>query len=133
MITLISRWTLRDGCSPELAAVLEDLAAQVEAAEPRTLAYSVHLAAPSPLGGDQLPLVPQPSPIDLAQQTEVVFFEVYADAQAFSDHVRGPTFQAFLAAHRSAFYADPSNPDMPHADTTFYARESAFFRPPCPA
>ena len=133
MITLISRWKLRNGCSPELALALTRLASAVEASEPQTLAYSAHLAARAPLAGDQVPLDPSPEPIALADQVEVVFFEVYADAQAFSDHVRGPAFQAFLDAHRDDFYSDPDNPQMPHATTTFYERESAFFRRECTA
>lgn len=37
MIALFSRWELKDGCPPELAAALEELAARVKRGEPGTL------------------------------------------------------------------------------------------------
>jgi hypothetical protein len=48
MIALFSRWKLKDGCPPELAAALEELAARVKRGEPGTLLYSVSLPAPHP-------------------------------------------------------------------------------------
>ncbi len=131
MITLISRWKLRDGCSDALWKELQAVAAKVQAAEPGTLVYSVHLAAAPPLTAENEPKRPQPEAIPHDQQTEVVFFEVYADAQAFADHVNGPTFAEFLDTNRKHFYADPADPCAPNADTTFYERASAFFRPGC--
>lgn len=128
MITLISKWKLRNGVPNALAAALRDVAATVQAEEPRTLVYSVHLSAPSPLGPDREPLDPPPNFLPCDQQTEVVFFEVYVDADAFAAHVNGPVFTAFRKANIQYFYEDPANPGWPNTETPFIERQSAFFR-----
>ena len=101
-IALFSRWKLKNGFPPELAASVEQLPAAVRAQEPKTLVFSVHVPAadPPPIG---------PSPEyevrrDLFEPsesvpTELVFFEVYKDAEAFRDHLRGP-FQSWLTDNR---------------------------------
>jgi quinol monooxygenase YgiN len=104
MIALFSRWKLKDGCPPELAAAVRKLAAAVEESEPGTLVYSVNLPAPHPpigpppdygVFGESTPLAPE-------KLNELVFFEVYRDAQAFSDHLRGPVV-AFMRDVRHHF------------------------------
>lgn len=129
MITLISRWKLRNGCPPALATALRGVAAKVLAQEPGTLVYSVHLSDRPPLGHDHQPLDPPAKPLPRDQQTEVVFFEVYKDAAAFAAHVNGSAFAAFRKANLKYFYENPDNPGSPHTDTSFFDRQSAFFRP----
>jgi quinol monooxygenase YgiN len=129
MITLISKWKLRNGMPPELAEALRDVATIVQAQEPGTLVYSVHLSAASPLCADRNPLHPPPTGVPPELQTEVIFFEVYADADAFAAHVNGPIFTSFRTANIQYFYEDPANPGWPNTDTPFLERLAAFFRP----
>ena len=91
MLALVSRWKLKDGCPPELAEAIQELTAAVRDREPGTLVYSVNLPAPHP------PIGPPPDyayveGIDTppVKAAELVFFEVYRDGQAFSEHLRGP-------------------------------------------
>jgi quinol monooxygenase YgiN len=128
MLTLISVWKLRDGCPAELAQALQDVAAKVREAEPRTLGYSVHLAAAAPLGPDRQVLVPPPPPVPGPDQSEVVFFEIYADARAFEEHVNGPVFTAFRQANLRFFHEDPANAGWPLTVNTYLDRQSGFFR-----
>ena len=128
MIALISRWKLRNGCPEELERTLTELARKVTEGESGTLAYAVHLSAPSPPDAAGAPIEPPPPPIPLDQQADVVFFEVYRDAEAFHDHLTGTVFTGFLDANRHHFYADPADPSWPDSDTTFLSRQSAEFR-----
>ncbi len=127
MISLISRWKLRNGCSPELKAALQALASAVHK-EKGTLAYAVHLDAQGPLDAGGKPLDPPPSPIPGRQQMEVVFFEVYENTTAFQAHLAGKAFTRFKKDWGDHFYQDPNGSGWPVTETTFLARESAFFR-----
>lgn len=128
MITLTSKWKLRCGATEELVETLQQLAHDVNAAEEGTWVYSVHLTAAPPLDGDHNPIVPAPDSYPLEQMTDVVYFEVYKDADAFSTHVHGEIFQTYLANNLHHFYEDPDMPGWPRADTTFLDRMSAFFQ-----
>lgn len=128
MIALYSRWQLKNGCPPELKAALEGLMAAIEAREPGTLMFSVSFPAPNP------PIGPPPEYAVYADvhetradeaQTEIVFFEIYRDAEAFSAHLRGP-FADFLQEHRN-FFATPWQ-GHPRPITTFLEPRSAFVR-----
>lgn len=121
MVSLISRWKLKNGCSDALKDALQGLAAKVKEHEPGTLGYAVHLDAPSLLGTSDNKPIPGP------QQKEVVFFEAYRDSKAFHEHVNGTVFTAFLDQWRDQFRIDPKS-GWPETETTFLARESAFFR-----
>lgn len=127
MISLISRWKLRNGCSGELKAALQTLAAAVQK-ESGTLAYAVHLDAQDPLDTHGQPLAPPPSPIPGDQQMEVVFFEVYESTPAFRAHLAGEAFTTFKKQWSDHFYQDPGGSGWPVTETTFLERESAFFR-----
>lgn len=127
MIALFSRWKLKDGCPPELAAALEELAARVKRGEPGTLLYSVSLPAPHP------PIGPPPDyavSYDPGLPTnghgnELVFFEVYRDAEAFSEHLRGP-FSEFLDGNRDHFVTPWLG--HPRPETTYLDPHSIFVR-----
>jgi quinol monooxygenase YgiN len=128
MIALYSRWQLKKGCPPELEAALEGVVAEVEAREPGTLMFSVGFPAPNPPIGPPpeysvYPDVHEARPDDA--QTELVFFEIYRDAEAFSAHLRGP-FADFLEKNRN-FFATPWQ-GHPRPQTTFLEPRSAFVR-----
>ncbi|RMS40373.1 hypothetical protein ALP66_00049 [Pseudomonas amygdali pv. photiniae] len=128
MITLISRWQLLDGCPTELKRELDSLADKVKKAEPDTLMYLVNLPAPGPLDASNKPIEPPPSLIPLAAQNEVVFLEIYKDEVAFSRHVNGPVFQAFLKGYSKYFKQNPEKPGWPVTLNTPLDRVSGFIR-----
>ena len=96
-------------------------------AEPDTLMYSVHLPDKSPLNknNQSLQTPPQVNPSDAI---EVVFFEIYKNADAFSKHVNGKAFTQFRTDNLHFFDEDPDSPGWPLTITEFLARESAFIR-----
>lgn len=126
-ITLISKWKLKGGCPEILQRELESLAEKVMA-EQNTLMYLVHLQSCNPLQSDQK-VNPEKAEITPDEQYEVVFFEMYRDAQAFSDHVTGPSFTSFRKNFIQYFYRDPANPEWPVTENTYLTRESGFIRP----
>ncbi len=128
MITLISKWKLRNGMQPQLAQALNEAVTNVLAQEPGTLVYSVHLSATPPLSVDRKQPHPPPAEIALEQQSELVFFEVYADADAFATHINGPIFTRFRDENIQYFYENPTRPGRPNTDTVFLDRQAAFFR-----
>ncbi len=128
MISLISKWPLKDGCPDELKYQLEHLAEKVKAEE-GTLMYIVNLQARAPLDSYEKALKPQPEPIPHEQQVEVVFLEVYRNAQAFSDHVRGEVFNAFRIKTLKYFQPDPMSEGWPITKTEFLTRQSDFIKP----
>lgn len=128
MITLISRWELLDGCPARLKEELDGLADKVRAAEPDTLMYLVHLPAPGPLDAQNNPIEPPPPPIPLAEQNEVIFVEIYKNEVAFSRHVKGSTFQAFLKGYSQYFKQDPKRPGWPITKNVALERVSGFIR-----
>ncbi len=128
MITLISCWELLDGCPTQLKDELNSLAGKVMAAEPDTLMYLVHLQAPGPLDASNDPIEPPPAPIPLADQKEVIFLEIYKDEVAFSRHVNGPVFQAFLSEYSKYFKQNPEKPGWPITKNAPLSRVSGFIR-----
>lgn len=99
MYTTIARWYCKEGCVDEAKAALEALAARVHDEEESTLGYLVHTAGAGAL--------PPTNP------NEIVFVEIYANQQAFLDHVNGVAFQSFLKASGSLFVAmAPPNSDQ---------------------
>lgn len=125
MITLISRWKLRNGCSPQLLQGICDATKAVEAGEQGTLMYSVHLPTSTPLDANNKPLEPQPQP-QPEDVPKIVFVEIYRDADAFSCQIKGETFQGFKDKYLEYFYTSPANPGMPLTETIFLDRQAAF-------
>ena len=95
MIALLSRWKLKKGCPPEFKAAVEKLAAAVKEQEPGTLVFCVNLPAPHPPIGPppEYAVSDDPEAIRPVEDNELVFFEVYRDAEAYSAHLRGPATQ----------------------------------------
>lgn len=129
MITLISRWQVKNGVTPELRAALDGLADTVAAAEPDTLAYIVNVISANPLDADGQPRRPPRTTLPDQDQNEVVFFEVYSDADAFARHLAGAPYRTFVAKYLSHFYEDPDRSGFPLAVTEFLTRRSALVRP----
>lgn len=128
MIALFSRWKLKDGCPPQFAAALDTLTKAVRAQEPGTLMYSVHIPGPHP------PIGPPPeyevcNDPDLAQPlppNDLIFFEVYRDADAYSEHLRGAV-NDFIVANRDYFHAPWQG--HPRPETTYLDPKLLFVRP----
>jgi len=128
MISLISKWKLKNGCNDELINALTELTVQVELNELNTLSYNVHIGARNPLNERNLPLVPADKSIANEAQTEIVFYERYTDAKAFSEHVSGPIFNTFRTNFIHCFYQDPDKSGWPQTDNTFLELEASFTR-----
>lgn len=119
MLALVSRWKLKNGCPPELAEGVQGLIAAVRENEPGTLVYAVNLPAPHP------PIGPPPDygyvegieskPVPA---TELVFFEVYRDARAFSEHLRGAiaTFMRDYRHHFATPWQGHPRPEVTYLD-----------------
>jgi quinol monooxygenase YgiN len=128
MIALVSRWKLRDGCPPQFAAALEELTTAVRSQEQGTLMYSVHIPAPHP------PIGPPPeysvsNDPDIAKPippSELVFFEVYRDADAYSEHLRG-VVNDFMLKNRDYFHTPWLG--HPRPETTYLDPKLVFVRP----
>lgn len=116
-LSLVSRWTIRQGCEAEAREALQALAREVQAKEPDTLVYTVHL--PSPTADPRLVSVPVPC------LNEVLFFEVYRSVHAFEEHVNGPVFQSFLKEYGPLFVA-ASGAASPFIQVEFLERVAGF-------
>jgi predicted enzyme related to lactoylglutathione lyase/quinol monooxygenase YgiN len=92
-VSLISRWFVKPGCGEAALKALTHAANEVRAREPGTLTYRVHVQH----SGDKLQSLPPVDPLS------ILFFEVYRDAQAFRDHLDGPTFTGFVRDHGHLF------------------------------
>jgi quinol monooxygenase YgiN len=128
MITLISKWKLRNGCPEELLTALQQLAENAKS-ESGALMYLVNLQAPTPIDSQGKPLFPPPPPIPLDRQEQVVFVESYENVEALSQHIQSQTFIGFLVSNFKYFQEDPHNPGFPQTETEFLDRRFAFIRP----
>jgi hypothetical protein len=128
MIALLSRWKLKDGCPPQFAAALDALTAAVRTQEQGTLMYSVHVPAPHPPIGPP-PEYPVCTDADLAQPIppkDLIFFEVYRDADAYSEHLRGAV-NDFIRNNRD--YFETPWQGHPRPETTYLDPRLLFVRP----
>ncbi len=128
MITVVSRWKLKNGVPPVLAEALREAAYGYEKAEPGTHLYFVNLGAPKPLGPDLQPAQPPNASIPANEQQEVVFIEKYPDAVAFAEHVNGEVFAEFRKKFLSHFHEHPDQPGWPMRETLFLEEQSGFAR-----
>lgn len=128
MLALIARWPLKNGLPDELAETLTHLADSYRS-EPGTLWYSVNLPASVPLDSDRQPLQPAPSAIPSADQNEIVFFEIYRDAEALSAHIHGPVFTEFRKANLHHFVEREDNPGWVDSQVTFLDPQSSLLQP----
>jgi uncharacterized protein len=100
-ISLVARWVPKSGPVDELRDALTALAQQVREQEVGTLTYLVHM----PVSGDPR-LVSRP-PVD---GPAIVFFETYADADAFQSHLNGAAFTEFVARYGDRFVGAGGKP-----------------------
>ncbi|WP_329441916.1 putative quinol monooxygenase [Streptomyces canus] len=73
---LFVRFTLREGAGEAFDALMEETTAGIRAHEPGTLVYACHTVEGAP--------------------NERIFFEIYADHDAFEEHERQPHTRHFL-------------------------------------
>ena len=100
-ISLVSRWIPKAGHVDELRGALTALAERVRQQEAGTLTYLVHM----PVFGDPR-LVSRPP----ADSPSIVFFETYADADAFQAHLNGTAFTEFVARYGDYFVGAGGKP-----------------------
>ncbi len=125
---LISRWKLKNGLDEDLLQTLCGLAAKVEASEEGTLMYRVHLEAGSPFASKADAEDSSAQAIPLSEQKEVIFVEVYEDAEAFSRHLKGKVFNEFRNSTAHYFEPDPEKGGRPVTVTTYLDLQSGFVR-----
>lgn len=115
-VSLTSRWFIRPGREAEVLEAVRDLAARVQATEPGTLMYLVHVPRPEA----DLQSLPPSSPQLL------LFVEMYRDRQAFLDHVNGANFVGFVQRFGECFVPDAQG--RPWTTVEFLRRETGFVR-----
>jgi hypothetical protein len=93
---------------------------KVQISEPGTLTYLVHRPLRTYPGLQSLP------PVD---PLSVLFFEVYQDANAFSEHVNGPVFTGFVAQYGDLFV---SANGKPYTTVEFLTTRAGFTRAQAP-
>ena len=127
MIALLSRWKLKDGCPPELKQALEQLTADVRSQEPGTLSFAVYLPAPYPPIGPppDYEVSKDPEVLVPREHNELIFFEVYQDAEAFSAHLRGPATK--FRYEKRDFFVTPWQ-GYPRPEVLYLDPQSAFVR-----
>lgn len=127
MIALFSRWTLKDGYPSELAAEVEALAAAVREHEPGTLVFTVSVPAPHPPIGPppDYAVFEDPSFHQTAPASHLHFFEVYENAEAFSQHLRGEA-RRFL--ERNAHFFETPWQGHPRPEVTYLDPQSMVVR-----
>lgn len=99
-ISLAARWFIRPGQEKEAYQALSELAANVQAKEPGTLAYLLH----TPSADARLQSLPPP------EASVVTFFETYASVEAYLDHLNGPIFTNFVTQHGYYFVSSHGKP-----------------------
>ncbi|HEX9964882.1 MAG TPA: VOC family protein [Allosphingosinicella sp.] len=114
-VSLISHWFVQPGCGKKALAALREAADEVEAREPGTLTYRIHIQ----YAGDLQALPP-------ADPLSIVFFEVYRDAEAFGDHLNGPVFTGFVRDHGHLFLQAGGKPYTTVEFLTLHAGFSRF-------
>jgi quinol monooxygenase YgiN len=110
-----------------LAAEVDALAAAVREGEPGALVFTVSVPAPHPPIGPppEYGVVDDPSLVRPVPATELLFFEVYRDAEAFSRHLRGAAGE-FLK--RNAHFFDTPWQGHPRPEVTYLDPQSVLVR-----
>ena len=93
-ISLVSQWFPKAAHVDELRGALGSLAERVQQQEAGTLTYLVHM----PISGD-----PRLVSLPPADGPAILFFETYADADAFQAHLNGAAFTEFVARYGDYF------------------------------
>jgi len=116
-LSLTSGWFIAPGREAETIAALRRLAWEVQANEPDTLMYLVHV----PFSADQpaIESLPPPTP------NSVVFIEEYRTPEAFPQHVKGPVFRTFVEKNGSLFV---NSDGKPFTTVPFLTRIAGFIR-----
>lgn len=114
-VSLTSKWFIRPGCEGQVVEAVHQLAANVRANEPDTLAYLVH----TPFIDEGLQsLPPSGGPV-------LLFFEVYRNADALFRHLNGPAFKDFVDRYGSLFVQSDGKP---FTTLQFLSQQAGFVR-----
>ena len=114
MISIVTKWWIKQGCEEKAKAALADLAKQTEEQEPFTVMYLIHTSI---VEGS----LPSPAP------NEVIFVGTWPDREAFDKHLVGPVFQNWLAKHIDNFIVN--NDGSLYVNAEFVDRFAGFIRP----
>ncbi|PKB18296.1 putative quinol monooxygenase [Flavobacterium sp. 5] len=95
---LTGKWTILPGNEVKATEALKKLAQDVQANEPETLLYMVHIPN---FNAKSLPTPPE---------GEIIFWEVYEDENAFLKHINGPLFTTFVKNYGELFLSDFNTP-----------------------
>ena len=90
MISIVTKWWVKDGCEAKAIPALQDLAEQVREKEPYTVMYLIHTSI---VEGS----LPTPSP------NEVIFVGTWDNKEAFDKHLVGPVFKDWPEKHIDLF------------------------------
>jgi quinol monooxygenase YgiN len=116
MYPLTAKWTILPGNEAKATEALKQLAKDVQANEPDTLLYMVHVpnfkekSLPTPPAG------------------EVFFWEVYKDQEAFFKHINGPVFLNFVKTYGELFLNDFNTPSQVFMTTEVLIQLGGFAR-----
>jgi predicted enzyme related to lactoylglutathione lyase/quinol monooxygenase YgiN len=116
-ISLVSRWFPKTEHADELRGALIALAQRVREQEMGTLTYLVHM----PVSGD-----PRLASLPPADGPAILFFETYADADAFQAHLNGTAFTEFVARYGDYFVGAGGKP---YTTVTFLECVAGFAAP----
>lgn len=115
-VSLTSHWYIKAGKEAEVLAAIHDVVPKIQACEPGTLTYLVH----RPFTGDDRLITMPPGSASL-----LLFFEEYANPDAFETHVNGPYFTDFVEKSGDLF---EQMGGKPFASVTFLSRQAGFIR-----
>ena len=127
-IMFISKWQLKNGMNTKLNDLLFRFVRDIENNEENTLMFRVEVKARNPLDYFFNVLSPNPKEIEDSIVKEIIFFECYSNAQAYSDHVNGKIFKKFLDDSANYFKRDPLREGWPKMYTTFMSTKFGFIR-----
>lgn len=115
-VSLTSEWFIAPGNEEAAISALKQVALEVHATEPGTLAYLIHTPhIPASFLQSLPPRDPQ----------SILFFEIYENADAFNAHLNGPVFTSFVAQHGALFR---SANGKPYLTVNFLSQRAGFFR-----
>jgi quinol monooxygenase YgiN len=114
MISIVTKWWIKEGREDAAKLALADLAQQVKEEEPFTAMYLIHTSI---VEGS----LPSPAP------NEVIFVGTWTDRAAFEKHLVGPVFKDWLALHIQNFIVN--NDGSLYVNAEFVDRFAGFIRP----
>lgn len=113
MISIVTKWWIRQGCEEQAIPALSELADQVRDKEPFTAMYLIHTS----IVDGSLPTPPS---------NEVIFVGTWDDRAAFDKHLAGPVFRDWLSQNIDLFIT--GNDGSLYVSAEFIDRKVGFIR-----